>query len=64
MDRQRIMKMIDRTIQQYDHTKETLPLNQRDYEAFTAEIELRYQVEPDSELHEIIEDVIYEFLVG
>ncbi|MGD7055416.1 YqzH family protein [Rossellomorea aquimaris] len=44
--------------------KKPSPLNQRDYEAFTAEIELRYQVEPDSELHEIIEDVIYEFLVG
>lgn len=44
--------------------KKPSPLNQRDYEAFTAEIKLRYQVEPDSELHEIIEDVIYEFLVG
>jgi hypothetical protein len=54
MDRQRIMKMIDRTIQQYEHTKETVPLNHRDYEAFTAEIELRYQVEPDSELYETL----------
>ncbi|MGM0852975.1 MAG: YqzH family protein [Bacillota bacterium] len=64
MDRQWIMKMIDRTFQQYKHTKETVPLNQRNYEVFMAEIELRYQEEPESELHEIIEDVVYEFLVG
>ncbi|MFD3447842.1 YqzH family protein [Microbacteriaceae bacterium 4G12] len=55
-------KMIQNCFYQYHYTKESLPLSEEDYEQLLANIEQARKEYPAIDLHEIVEDVVYEFL--
>jgi hypothetical protein len=62
MERRLVKKMIQQCFLQYEHQLDTVPLGDKDYERFYDEITKRY-VEENIEIREIIEDVVYKFLV-
>ncbi|MCP3738635.1 YqzH family protein [Rossellomorea sp. BNER] len=64
MEQQMMKRMIQKCFLQYEHSVESLPLNNRDYERLYSEIMERYQRNESAEIYELVEDVVYEFLVG
>ncbi len=64
MDKVLIKKMIRNCFLQYEHSVETVPLTENDYEELYQEIQFRYVGTSAEALHELIEDLVYEYLVG
>ncbi|MFP3124428.1 YqzH family protein [Ectobacillus funiculus] len=59
-----IKNMIRNCFYQYHYTKETLPLSESDYRRLLEEIWKMQRDQPDAELYELIEDVVYEFITN
>ena len=59
-----IRNMIRNCFYQYHYTKETLPLSESDYRQLLEAIWRMQRDQPDAELYELIEDVVYEFLTN
>lgn len=53
--------MIQNSFRQYKHNLDSIPLNERDYDELYEQI-IEIKKETDADLHDIINDVIYEFL--
>ncbi|MFD1738749.1 YqzH family protein [Bacillus salitolerans] len=60
MNKQLIEKMIRNCFYQYQHTLETVPLTQQDYDTLYKKVIKTYT--DDQDLHDIVQDVVYEFL--
>ncbi|WP_210365657.1 YqzH family protein [Bacillus sp. REN3] len=63
MDKKLIRKMVQKCLVQYRHDDDALPFSERDFEEIHGKIIDLKEREPEAELHEIINDVVYEFLV-
>jgi hypothetical protein len=61
MERPLIEKMIRNSLFQYRHTIDSIPLTMADYEYLCERI-LHLYNSGKGELHEIVEDVVYEYL--
>lgn len=62
MEKKLIRKMIQKCLLQYRHDEESLPFSEEEFEEFYRKItEIKTQ-EPEADLHEIINDAVYEFL--
>ncbi|HLO10692.1 MAG TPA: YqzH family protein [Pseudoneobacillus sp.] len=61
MEKKLILKMIQNSFRQYKHNLDSIPLNERDYDELYEQI-IEIKKETDADLHDIINDVIYEFL--
>ncbi|WML47624.1 YqzH family protein [Neobacillus sp. PS3-34] len=64
MDKKFIFKMIQNCFKQYYAKSENLPLSKDDYEELYERIVLIKEQQPEAELHEIINDSVYEFITG
>ncbi|MBO9129759.1 YqzH family protein [Bacillus sp. 165] len=62
MDETFVRKMIRNCFYQYNHTEESVPLSDKDYEVLFTKILALHRQSAETELHEIIEDVVYEYL--
>ncbi|MFC3882815.1 YqzH family protein [Bacillus songklensis] len=62
MEKKLIYKMIRNCFIQYNHLSESIPLSEKDYEDLYAKINKRSAQEPDSDLHEIVQDIVYDYL--
>ncbi|WP_442594719.1 YqzH family protein [Neobacillus sp. D3-1R] len=63
MDKKFIVKMIQNSFKQYHHDLESIPLGTEDYERLYQQI-IQLKQETDADLHDIVNDVIYEFLTN
>jgi hypothetical protein len=61
MEKPLIEKMIRNSLYQYQHTIDSIPLTKADYVYLYARI-LHLYSSGKGELHEIVEDVVYEYL--
>ncbi|PLR84536.1 hypothetical protein CVD25_04885 [Bacillus canaveralius] len=61
MDKKFIFKMIQNCLRQYQHE---LPLSEEDYDNLYQKIVGQKQEEADVDLHDIVNDVVYEYLTG
>lgn len=59
-----IRNMIRNCFYQYHYTKETLPLSESDYKQLLGEVQRMQRNQPNAELYEMIEDVVYEFITS
>jgi hypothetical protein len=57
-----IFKMIQKGFVQYNHPPESLPLTEQDYEELFEAVCSRVQNEAESDLHDIIQDLVYDYL--
>jgi hypothetical protein len=64
MDKQGILKMIDKAFQNVNIRKKRSTGSREEYDRLMKEIDIRFIDEPHLGLHEIMEDVVYTFLVG
>lgn len=62
MEKKLLYKMIRNGFIQYNHLAESVPLSEEDYEELYKEIHERMKREPESDLHEIVQDIIYDYL--
>jgi hypothetical protein len=62
MSKQLIEKMIRNCFYQYQHTLESVPLSQTDYDQLSDKVLQLYT--EDSDLHDIVQDVVYEYLTN
>lgn len=61
MERKLLHKMIRNCFLQYQHSVDSIPLNEQDYNELCDRIENRRK-EENSDIYEIVEDVVYEYL--
>jgi urate oxidase len=61
MDKTFIEKMIRNCLYQYQHTIDSVPLSQRDYDELYERVMETYNREK-LEINEIVQDVVYEYL--
>ncbi|MBM7660998.1 hypothetical protein JOC85_001770 [Bacillus mesophilus] len=61
MEKPLIAKMIRNSLYQYQHTIDSIPLTKADYDYLSERI-LHLYHNGKGELHEIVEDVVYEYL--
>lgn len=62
MDKKLIRKMVQKCLLQYRHDDDALPFSEDDFKKLYGRISELKAREPEAELHEIIQDVVYEFL--
>lgn len=62
MNKKLIYKMIRNGFLQYNHLAESLPLTEADYEELFDEVRKRMSQDAASDLHEIVQDIIYDYL--
>lgn len=55
--------MIQNSFKQYHHDSESIPLGKADYEQLYLQI-IKLKQETEADLHDIVNDVIYEFLTN
>ncbi|PLR76403.1 hypothetical protein CU633_15670 [Bacillus sp. V3-13] len=60
MDKKFIFKLLQNCLRQYQHE---LPLSEEDYDHLYGKI-IEQQKETDADLHDIVNDVVYEYLTG
>ncbi|WP_246942440.1 YqzH family protein [Bacillus pinisoli] len=63
MEKTLIEKMIRNSLYQYRHTIDSIPLAKRDYDYLYERI-LKIYLNGEEDLHEIVEDVVYEYLTN
>ncbi|MGG5253707.1 YqzH family protein [Neobacillus sp. SM06] len=64
MDKRLIEKMIQNCLKQYDSDRETLPVGLREMDKLYSQIYAVKAAEPEADLYEIVNDVVYEFLTA
>lgn len=62
MDKKLIRKMIQKCFLQYRHDEASLPFSEKEFEEIYDRIVELKSREPEADLHEIINDTVYEFL--
>ncbi|WP_417899793.1 YqzH family protein [Bacillus haimaensis] len=62
MENKLLRKMIRNCFIQYQHDLESVPMSEEDYIRMTAEITEILQKEGDSDVFEVVNDVVYEYL--
>ncbi|XJZ26124.1 YqzH family protein [Bacillota bacterium Lsc_1132] len=62
MDKRLIEKMIKNCFKQYDSDREFLPINLKEMDQLYNRIYTAKAAEPEADLYEIVNDVVYEFL--
>ncbi|WP_223702315.1 YqzH family protein [Sutcliffiella deserti] len=62
MEKILLKKMIRNCFLQYEHDLEFIPLNEEDYEKLAAEVEEIIKQDPTTEVFEVVNDVVYEYL--
>ncbi|MCA1030631.1 hypothetical protein LCL95_06185 [Bacillus timonensis] len=62
MDEKLLQKMIRNCFYQYNHDLSSVPLTQRDYEELYRRIKEELAIHASEDLHDIINNVVYEFL--
>jgi hypothetical protein len=62
VDKKLIYKMIRNSFLQYNHLAESIPLTEEDYEELFEEVHKRMDQDIESNLHEIVQDIIYDYL--
>ncbi|MGM0834665.1 MAG: YqzH family protein [Bacillota bacterium] len=62
MENKLLRKMIRNCFIQYQHDLESVPLSEEDYIRMTAEITELLQKEEASDVFEVVNDVVYEYL--
>ncbi len=62
MDKRLIEKMIKNCLKQYDSDREMLPIGSKKMDQLYNRIHEAKAMEPEADLHEIVNDVVYEFL--
>ncbi|WP_335556890.1 YqzH family protein [Neobacillus vireti] len=63
MEKKLVVKMIKNCFKQYYET-DSNPINEQDLEVLTKQILDLKEGEPQTELYEIVNDVVYEFLTN
>ncbi|MFZ3588514.1 YqzH family protein [Bacillus sp. DJP31] len=63
MEKPFIEKMIRNCLYQYQHTVDSVPLSKNDYEELYEQILVLYK-QDNEDLHEIVQDVVYEYLTN
>ncbi|HYK72822.1 MAG TPA: YqzH family protein [Pseudoneobacillus sp.] len=63
MDKKFILKMIQNSFKQYHHDSESIPLRNSEYELLYQQI-IKLKQETETDLHDIVNDVVYEFLTN
>jgi hypothetical protein len=63
MDKKLIFKMIQNGFKQYHHDLDSIPLNELAYNELHNQI-IELKKETNADLHDIVNDVIYEFLTN
>ena len=61
MDKKLIRKMVQKCFVQYRHD-ESLPFGEAEFEEIYTKITEQKNQEPEADLHDIINDAVYEFL--
>lgn len=64
MERKLVYKMIRSSMKQYYHGDESFPLTEKDYEDLYKRVVAIKRSAEETELHEVIQDVVYEFLTN
>ncbi|PLR99834.1 YqzH family protein [Bacillus sp. T33-2] len=64
VDEKLIRKMIEKCFRQYRHESDELPLNEQDYKILCRKIAEMKANEPGADLHDIINDAVYEYLTN
>jgi hypothetical protein len=64
MEKLLIIKMIKNCFKQYYTESDSLPLSNEDLESLAKRIIQIKNEQPKSDLHEVINDTVYEFLTG
>ncbi|MGD6873511.1 YqzH family protein [Sutcliffiella horikoshii] len=62
MERNLVKKMIRNFFIQYQHDVESVPLNEEEYEKMAEEVSRAVAEDPDLEVFDAVNDVVYEFL--
>ncbi|MGE8204428.1 YqzH family protein [Heyndrickxia sp. NPDC080065] len=62
MDKKFIFKLINQCFKQYHYEMQTYEINEEDYEALYKEILEEKQKDPDTGLHDLVNDVVYAYL--
>lgn len=63
MEKPLIEKMIRNSLYQYRHTNDSIPLTKHDYDYLYHRI-IKIYHDGDGDIHEIVEDVVYEYLTN
>ncbi|MEH7441795.1 YqzH family protein [Bacillus sp. JJ1122] len=61
MDKKLLRKMVQKCFVQYRHD-ESLPFDEAEFEEIYTKISEQKNQEPEADLHDIINDAVYEFL--
>lgn len=64
VDKKLLIKMIQQCFKQYGHDEESIPLTNKEYEELCNRILNKLEMEPETELYEWINDLVYEFLTN
>ncbi|MDZ5471107.1 YqzH family protein (plasmid) [Bacillus sp. 31A1R] len=64
MDKKFIYKMVQNCFKQYRHEFDEIPLTEEDFEELYCKIVEARKNDPDHSLHDIINDLVYEFYTG
>jgi hypothetical protein len=62
MDKRLISKMIVNCFKQYYGTESTMPIGEKELEELTNRIFQTKEAEPNADLYEVVNDMVYEFL--
>jgi len=62
MERKLVKKMIRNCFIQYQHDWESVPLSEEEYEKMAEEIKESIANDPESDVYEVIQDAVYEYL--
>ncbi|WP_010284464.1 YqzH family protein [Bacillus timonensis] len=57
-----IRKLIRNNLYQYGHERDSIPLSEEDYKVLVKKIKKQKELERDTDLHDIINDIVYEYL--
>ncbi|QOR65370.1 hypothetical protein IM538_16285 [Cytobacillus suaedae] len=62
MDKKLIHKMIRNCFYQYNHDLDSIPLSSREYDDLYDKISKAIEEDKNADLHDLINDVVYEYL--
>jgi hypothetical protein len=62
MDKKLIHKMIRNCFYQYNHDLDSIPLSLGEYDELYEKVVLAIDDDKDADLHDLINDVVYEYL--
>lgn len=64
MEKKLILKMIENSLKQYYRENEIFPLSAQDYEELYKKVLITRTIYAETELYEVIHDVVYEYITN